>query len=66
MFKIFKTKFYLYIFIASILFFAQGAESRIDIAKAFFQRELFFTHQEKNRVIRNIDRAMIYPNEEKK
>ncbi len=41
MFKIFKTKFYLYIFIASILFFT-SAESRIDIAKEFFQREFFY------------------------
>ncbi|EJF82260.1 hypothetical protein MCU_01580 [Bartonella elizabethae Re6043vi] len=65
MFKVFKNNFYCYIFIAFILFFAQGAESHIDIAKEFFQRELFFTHQEKNRVNQNIDRAVIYLIEEK-
>ncbi len=65
MFNIFKSNFYCSIFIAFVLFFAQGAERHINIAKEFFQRELFFTHQEKNRVARNIDRAVIYSNEEK-
>ncbi|WP_273758654.1 hypothetical protein [Bartonella sp. AU55XJBT] len=37
----------------------------MNIAKEFFQRELFFIHQEKNIVARNIDKAVIYPIEEK-
>ncbi|QEE09641.1 hypothetical protein D1093_08590 [Bartonella kosoyi] len=65
MFKVFKNKFYCSIFIAFILFFVQGAESHINLDKDLFQRELFFTHQEKNRVTRNIDRAVIYLIEEK-
>ncbi|WP_273719122.1 MULTISPECIES: hypothetical protein [Bartonella] len=37
----------------------------MNIAKEFFQRELFFINEEENIVTRNIDRAVIYPIEEK-
>ncbi|QEE12589.1 hypothetical protein D1092_06320 [Bartonella krasnovii] len=65
MFKILKNRFYCSIFIVFILFFAQDAENHMNISKDLFQRELFFTNQEKNIIARNIDMAVIYPIEEK-
>ncbi|CDO49327.1 hypothetical protein [Bartonella tribocorum] len=60
MFKIFKNKFYFYIFIAFILFFAQTAESHINLDKDLFQSKIFFNHQKENIFNKNIDMNLIY------
>ncbi|WP_375617244.1 hypothetical protein [Bartonella sp. AP58NXGY] len=60
MLKIFKNKFYFYIFISFIFLFAQTAESYVNFDKDLSQSKQFFNNQEENIVNKNIDMNLIY------